>query len=158
MSLEIERKFLVISEDYKSDAFAKHFIQQGFLSTDKHAVVRIRILDKAAFITIKGISNKSGTTRFEWEKPIALNEAKKLLALSQTSLITKTRYLVRVDNHTFEVDEFKDDNSGLVIAEIELDNEHDSFLKPKWLGAEVTGELKYYNAMLAKQPFKTWPK
>ena len=119
-------------------------------------MVRIRITDDKAFITIKGKSNKSGTTRYEWEKEISLNEAKQLMSLSKTSLIVKTRYLVKIKNHTFEVDEFLGDNAGLVIAEIELTDEHEVFIKPDWLGEEVTGKLKYYNVMLAKNPFKNW--
>ncbi|NQW36940.1 MAG: CYTH domain-containing protein [Flavobacteriales bacterium] len=156
MAFEIERKFLVKTDDYKSVAYKKFTISQGFISTDKNAVVRIRITDDKAFITIKGKSNKSGTTRYEWEKEISLNEAKQLMSLSKTSLIVKTRYLVKIKNHTFEVDEFLGDNAGLVIAEIELTDEHEVFIKPDWLGEEVTGKLKYYNVMLAKNPFKNW--
>ncbi len=156
MAFEIERKFLVKTDDYKSIAYKKFDISQGFISTDKNAVVRIRITDDKAFITIKGKSNKSGTTRYEWEKEIPLDDAKQLMLLSKTSPIVKTRYLVKIKIHTFEVDVFFGDNAGLVIAEIELTDEHEIFIKPDWLGEEVTGKLKYYNVMLAKNPFKNW--
>jgi len=156
MALEIERKFLVNSCKFKLQAHKKLNITQGFLSFDKNAVVRIRIQDELAFITIKGVSNKSGTTRYEWEKAIYLDEAKDLLLLSKTKPITKTRYLVKFKNHIFEVDEFYDANAGLIITEVELNNADENFEKPEWLGKEVTGDLKYYNVMLAQHPFKTW--
>ncbi|MFK5889582.1 MAG: CYTH domain-containing protein [Flavobacteriaceae bacterium] len=156
MALEIERKFLVNSEDYKKDSYKNYEIIQGFISTSKNAVVRIRIADAKAFITIKGRSNNSGISRYEWEKEIELKEGQDLLALSNTSLIKKTRYLVKIKNHIFEVDEFKDDNKGLVIAEIELNSENENFTKPDWLGEEVTGKEKYYNVLLAQNPYKNW--
>jgi adenylate cyclase len=156
MAFEIERKFLVNSEDYKKDAYKKYEIIQGFLSTSKNAVVRIRIADTKAFITIKGRSNSSGTTRYEWEKEIELKEGQDLLALCSTSLIKKTRYLVKIKNHIFEVDEFKGDNKGLVIAEIELKSENETFIKPQWLGEELTGNKAYYNVLLAQKPYKNW--
>jgi len=158
MSLEIERKFLLVSDAFKADSYKKYTIKQGFLNTDKNAVVRIRITDDEAFITIKGKSNKSGTTRFEWEKSISLDESENLILLSKNSLIVKTRYLVKVKNHTFEVDIFSEDNEGLIIAEIELENEDEIFVKPHWLGKEVTGDKKYYNVNIAKNPYKNWIK
>lgn len=156
MAFEIERKFLVKSNQYKSEASVKHNISQGFLSTDSNALVRIRIQDELAFITIKGKSNKTGTLRFEWEQAIKLEDAKNLILLSKTDLIKKSRYLIRYKNHTFEVDEFYGKNTGLVIAEIELKSEDETFEKPNWLGLEVTGDLKYYNINLALNPFKNW--
>jgi len=156
MAFEIERKYLVNSNEFKLQAQKKLHITQGFISIDKNAVVRIRIQDKLAFITIKGESNKSGTTRYEWEKAIDLNEAKDLLLLCKEKPILKTRFLVNFKNHIFEVDEFYDSNAGLIIAEIELNNADEVFEKPEWLGKEVTGDLKYYNVMLAQHPFKTW--
>jgi len=129
---------------------------QGFLSTAKNAVIRIRITNAKAFITIKGCSNSSGTTRYEWEKEIGLKEGQELLALSISPIIKKTRYLVKIKNHIFEVDEFKDDNKGLVIAEIELNSENEKFTKPDWLGEELTGKEKYYNVLLAQNPYKNW--
>ena len=156
MSLEIERKFLVKNDDFKKVYYQKTAIKQGYLNSDKNRTVRIRITDDKAFITIKGKSNKTGTTRFEWEKEIGISEAEQLLVLCEPSIIDKTRFLVKSEQHVFEVDEFYGDNNGLVVAEIELNSEYESFKKPTWLGKEVTGDLKYYNSSLSKIPFKNW--
>lgn len=156
MNLEIERKFLVTNSDYKKLSFQKKYIQQGFLNSNKDRVVRVRILDKQGFLTIKGISNTSGTTRFEWEKEIPYTEAKELMTLCEKGVIEKYRYYHKVDHHLFEVDEFLGDNEGLTIAEIELENENDFFEKPSYLGKEVTGDDRYYNSNLSKLPFKNW--
>ena len=156
MALEIERKFTVKSTDFKVSAYKKHFIKQGFLNSNKERVVRVRIKDENGFLTIKGKSNKTGTTRYEWEKEIDINEANDLFNLCEEGVIEKYRYLVKVDDHTFEVDEFLGDNKGLLIAEVELENEHDTFTKPDWLGEEVTGINKYYNSNLSKLPFLRW--
>jgi adenylate cyclase len=156
MAIEIERKFLVTGA-FKKYAVKKFQISQGFLSTVPERTVRIRVRDNKGFITIKGIGNKSGLSRFEWEKEIALDEALKLLLLCEPTVIKKMRYIIPTnDNLFFEVDEFLEDNKGLVIAEIELPAENTSFNKPLWLGNEVTGEVKYYNAMLSKKPFLKW--
>ena len=156
MSVEIERKFLVENDAFKSDSYAHKSIKQGYLNSDKNRTVRIRIADEKAFITIKGKSNTTGTTRFEWEKEIDKLEAESLLLLCEPSIIDKTRYLVKVDNHTFEVDEFYGDNQGLTVAEVELTSEAENFTKPSWLGKEVTGDVKYYNSSISKHPFKDW--
>jgi CYTH domain-containing protein len=156
MSLEIERKFLVKNEEFKLFAFDKKIIKQGYLNSDKTRTVRIRITDTAAFLTIKGASNSSGTTRFEWEKEIDKNEGEQLLLLCEQSIIDKTRYYIKNEHLTFEVDEFYGDNQGLIVAEIELNSENESFKKPNWLGEEVTGDEKYYNSKLSKNPFKNW--
>ncbi|WP_028891740.1 CYTH domain-containing protein [Tenacibaculum sp. 47A_GOM-205m] len=156
MAVEIERKFLVKSEAFKEISFQKNYIKQGFLNSDKERVVRVRIKDDKGFLTIKGASNASGTTRFEWEKEIDKNEAKSLFNLCEKGIIEKYRYLVKVDNHTFEVDEFLGENNGLLIAEVELKNEDENFTKPEWLGEEVTGIAKYYNSNLSKHPFIRW--
>ena len=156
MALEIERKFLVKDSSFKAASFAQKTIQQGSLNSHKNRTVRIRIIDDKAFMTIKGKSNASGTTRFEWEKEMDLQEAKELLQLCEPSLIQKTRFYVKSDQHLFEIDEFFGENSGLVVAEIELENESDSYEKPLWLGKEVTGDEKYYNSQLSKFPFKDW--
>ena len=156
MSLEIERKFLVKNDDFKKVYYQKTAIKQGYLNSDKNRTVRIRITDDKAFITIKGKSNKTGTSRFEWEKEISISEAEQLLLLCEPSIIDKTRFLVKSEQHVFEVDEFYGDNNGLVVAEIELNSEYESFKKPTWLGKEVTGDLKYYNSSLSKTPFKNW--
>lgn len=156
MTKEIERKFLV-SGDFKKHSIKSHKIVQGYLSTVPERTVRVRIRDHQGFITIKGISNVTGTTRFEWEKEIPVKEAENLLLLCEPTIIEKTRHIVPAnDNLYFEVDEFLGENKGLLIAEIELPNENTEFIKPSWLGEEVTGQLKYYNAMLAKKPFREW--
>ena len=156
MSLEIERKFLVKNEDFKQFAYRKETLKQGYLNSDKTRTVRIRITNTTAFLTIKGASNSSGTTRFEWEKEIDKNEGEQLLLLCEQSIIDKTRFYIKNEHLTFEVDEFYGDNQGLIIAEIELNSENESFQKPNWLGEEVTGDEKYYNSKLSKNPFKNW--
>ncbi len=156
MSLEIERKFLVKNEDFKTDAYQKKLLKQGYLNSDKNRTVRVRIADDKGFITIKGKSNSTGTIRFEWEKEIDLLEAEQLLLLCEPSVIDKTRFYVKSENHIFEVDEFYSDNQGLIVAEIELNSENEQFKKPSWLGKEVTGNIKYYNSSLSKNPFKNW--
>lgn len=157
MGLEIEKKFLVSSDRFKKMASKKTHIKQGYLSSVPERTVRIRIKGKNAFITIKGIGNDSGASRYEWEKQIPLTEGEELLKICEPGVIDKTRFEVETTNgHTFEVDEFHGENQGLIIAEIELANETDLFEKPDWLGIEVTGDVKYYNAMLMKNPFSTW--
>jgi adenylate cyclase len=155
MPLEIERKFLV-KEGYKQYAFTHTRITQGYLSSVPERIVRIRINGDRGFITIKGVSNSSGMSRYEWEKEISADEARELLALCEPGIIDKTRYLVQVGKFTFEVDEFYGENEGLVIAEVELSSEEEQFEKPGWLGIEVTGDRRYYNSKLAKMPFKKW--
>ena len=156
--IEIERKFLVISEAYKQQAFKSSRIAQGFLSTNKKRTVRIRLKGDQGFLTIKGQTSKDGLSRFEWEKEISRKEAESLLKLCKKGVINKVRYEVKVDNHTFEVDEFFDDNVGLILAEVELETKQETFTKPNWLGKEVTAKPQYYNSQLSKQPFKKWNK
>ena len=156
MNIEIERKFLVKNLNYKSESFEKKCIKQGYLNSNKNRTVRIRVSDDTGFITIKGKSNKNGISRFEWEKEIPVTEAEELLLLCEPTIIEKTRYLIKVGYHTFEVDEFAGDNSGLVVAEIELNSEDEVFEKPNWLSKEVTGDLKYYNSSISKLPFINW--
>jgi len=154
--IEIERKFLLLNNDFKKEAFKKERIVQGFLSSVPERTVRIRLIADIGFITVKGIGNASGTTRFEWEKEISKQEAESLLKICEVGIIDKERYFVRVGKHTYEIDEFALDNEGLQMAEVELKNEHESFEKPNWLGAEVTGQKKYYNSSLVKNPFRNW--
>ncbi len=154
--IEIERKFLVKSEAYKADASSNQLIEQGFLNTDPDRTVRVRVEGDKGFLTIKGRSNKAGTTRFEWEREIALAEAEALLNICEEGVIEKVRYLVPFGAHVFEVDEFNGFNKGLTVAEVELQSESETFEKPAWLGAEVTGEVRYYNSQLSKQPYNTW--
>jgi len=154
--IEIERKFLVNSLAFKDEAFKQTRIIQGFLSTNKKRTVRVRLKGEQGFLTIKGLSSKNGLSRFEWEKEISKTEAENLLKLCNKGSIEKIRYEVKVDNHIFEIDEFFGDNEGLILAEVELQSEDETFTKPKWLGEEVTGDIKYYNARLSKKPFKLW--
>lgn len=155
MPQEIERKFLVTG-DYKSQAYAQSHIVQGYISSARGKTVRVRIRDTKGYLTIKGAANASGTSRYEWEKEIPLNEAEDLMQLCEPGIIDKTRYLVRSGEHTFEVDEFYGENAGLVVAEVELSAENESFEKPDFIGQEVTGDVRYYNSQLMKCPFTTW--
>ncbi|WP_298504276.1 CYTH domain-containing protein [uncultured Maribacter sp.] len=154
--VEIERKFLVNSDSYKKEAKIKTRIVQGFLNTHPERTVRIRIKGERGFITVKGKGNDTGVSRYEWEKEITILEAEELLKIAEPGSIDKFRYEVLVGNHVFEVDEFFGDNKGLVIAEVELSSEEETFEKPKWLGKEVSGITKYYNSQLSKCPFKEW--
>lgn len=147
---------MVLSDDFKKESFKNERIVQGFLSSVPERTVRIRITGQKGFITIKGIGNSSGTTRFEWEKEIDVKEAENLLVICEPGTIEKVRYFVKSGVHIFEVDEFGLENQGLTIAEIELADEEESFAKPKWLGAEVTGQVRYYNSSLARKPFNQW--
>ena len=156
--IEIERKFLVNSDAFKNAAFKKHNIIQGFLNSHKKRTVRVRLKDNKGFLTVKGESSKNGLSRFEWEKEISKSEAEALLKRCEPTIIDKVRYEIKVGNHIFEVDEFFGDNQGLVIAEVELHDEKETFKKPNWLGEEVTGTIKYYNSQLSKQPYNTWEK
>lgn len=154
--IEIERKFLVKNDSFKSVAFTQNHIAQGYLSSVPERTVRVRIKGEKGFLTIKGASNDAGLSRFEWEKEISIDEAKKLLLLCEQGVIDKTRFEVKCGNHTFEVDEFYGANEGLIVAEIELISETDVFKKPDWIGKEVTGDKRYYNAYLSKNPFRKW--
>lgn len=154
--VEIERKFLVKNNNFKKEAFKKTNITQAFLNKDKNRVVRIRISNEKAYLTVKGPSNKSGTSRLEWEIEIKIQDAKLLLPLCEPHVISKVRYYVKKGNHLFEIDCFHEENYGLVIAEIELKSEAEYFEKPEWLGKEVTGDPRYYNSMLSKNPYTNW--
>jgi adenylate cyclase len=156
MAQEIERKFLVKNEDFKKESFNETKIVQGFLSTVPERTVRIRIKGNKGYITVKGIGNKSGTSRYEWEREISVQDATDLLKISEPGVIDKIRFNVKSGGHTFEIDEFYGENDGLIVAEVELDSEDEDFVKPSWLGEEVTGQVKYYNSMLMKTPYKTW--
>jgi len=155
-NIEIERKFLV-KGDFKSEAFHSERVVQGYMASNSAGrSVRIRIKGDKGYITIKGPVNASGTTRFEWEKEISSSDAEELLQLCDPGVIDKVRYLVKNGDHTFEVDEFHGENEGLVVAEIELKDENESFDKPAWLGEEVTGDARYYNSQLIVNPYNTW--
>ena len=156
MNIEIERKFLVDSDAFKNEASTSYPIKQGFLNSDKERTVRVRLKAKKGYITVKGESSEDGLSRFEWEKEISKPEAQSLLNLCETGIIDKIRYEVISGEHVIEIDEFYGDNEGLVIAEIELSNENETFNSPTWLGKEVTGDIKYYNSQISKNPYKNW--
>lgn len=153
---ETERKFLVLSEDFKKEALRQKQIVQGYLNSNPERTVRVRIKDDKGYLTIKGKGNESGATRMEWETEIPVADAAQLLLLCEKGSIDKIRYEVPLGSHLYEVDVFDGDNKGLVIAEIELQDEHEAFEKPAWLGQEVTGDERYYNAYLSNNPYSTW--
>lgn len=155
MAQEIEKKFLVAGE-FKESAKKATRITQGYLSSVPERTVRVRVKGDKGYITVKGIGNDSGASRFEWEKEIPVEDVRDLLKICEPGVIDKTRYLVDCDGHTFGVDEFYGDNEGLVVAEVELSDENEAFTRPSWLGEEVTGDKKYYNSMLMKNPYKNW--
>ncbi len=155
MATEIERKFRVIG-DFKADAFESLRITQGYLCSVPERTVRVRIKGDKGYLTIKGIGSESGASRYEWECEIPVSDVEDLLKMCEPGVIDKTRFLVQSGSHTFEVDEFYGDNNGLVVAEVELASEDETFKKPAWLGDEVTGEARYYNSMLMKTPFSKW--
>ena len=156
MAQEIERKFMVKSDAFKAEAFKKTRITQGYLSSVPERTVRVRVKGDKGFITVKGIGNATGASRFEWEKEISVDEVRDLLPLCEPGIIDKTRFLVKNGEFTFEIDEFYGDNEGLTMAEIELPDEQAAFERPEWLGEEVTGDKRYYNSMLMKNPYKNW--
>ncbi len=155
MPQEIERKFLVDGE-YKSKAYASSHIVQGYICSARGRTVRVRIRDDKGYLTIKGPADASGISRYEWEKEIPLDEARDLMKICEPGAIDKTRYLVRSGRHVFEVDEFYGENEGLVIAEVELSSPDEPFEKPDFIGQEVTGDARYYNAQLMRHPFCRW--
>jgi len=154
--VEIERKFLVKYDTFKTEAFKKTSIVQGFLNTHPERTVRVRIKGEKAFLTVKGKSNEAGTVRMEWETNIEVTDAVRLLKIAEDGQIEKIRYEVKAGRHIFEIDEFFGNNKGLIIAEIELSQEDESFERPDWLGDEVTGIIKYYNSQLSKKPYCSW--
>ena len=154
--LEIERKFLVKKGDaHKSAAFSSSHIQQGYIPAEG-ATVRVRTRDDKAYLTIKGKSVNGGMTRYEFEKEITMDEAQHLLQLCQGGVIDKRRYLVKSGRHIFEVDEFYGDNDGLVMAEVELESETETYEKPDFIDREVTGDKRFYNSHLLTNPFCKW--
>ncbi len=155
MHYEIERKFLV-SGDFTSQIQNSVRITQGYLNSHPERTVRVRIWGEQGFITVKGIGSGAGMKRFEWEKEIPVEEARELMDLCEPGVIDKVRHIIRVGEHIFEVDFFMGDNEGLVLAEVELQSENEAFLRPEWLGEEVTGDPRYYNAALAQKPYKMW--
>lgn len=157
--MEIERKFKVTG-DFRPDVCRSYRICQGYLNSAPERTVRVRIKGDRGYITVKGISSESGTSRYEWEKEIPAGEAADLLCICEQGIIDKTRHIVEVDGpggtNVFEIDEFHGDNEGLVIAEIELSHEDEDYVRPQWLGEEVTGDKRYYNSYLSCHPYIQW--
>lgn len=154
MGVEIERKFLVTGDAWRTQGKGT-YMRQGYISADPSRIVRVRIEGEFAKLTIKG--KATGISRGEWEYNIPVDEAQQLLdSICQQPLIEKTRYRILRDGLTWEVDEFAGDNQGLVVAEVELESEHQKFAKPEWLGEEVSHDHRYANSSLLKHPFKNW--
>lgn len=158
MAMEIERKFLVVGDDFRRQAYASDRIKQGYICSGHGRTVRVRLRGGCGYLTIKGPSVDGGLSRYEFEKEITLEEAEQLFFLCEPGVIDKTRYLVKSPDgrHTFEVDEFYGDNEGLVMAEVELGAPDEPFEKPDFIGQEVTGDRRYYNSHLRQYPFKEW--
>lgn len=149
---EIERKFLVLNQDFMKEAYSYFTVKQGYINSDPTKTVRVRTVDdEYGYLTIKGESNESGTSRMEMEYKIPISDARELMKLCGDDVLNKTRHNVRVGNHVYEVDVFHDGLSWLIMAEIELDDENEEFEKPSWLGEEVTGNKDYYNMNLLTQ-------
>jgi len=154
--VEIERKYKVKNTHFLNDCEISYNIYQGYLNSDSNRTVRVRTKNNKGYLTIKGKSNTSGLSRFEWEKEIPFDEAMELLKLCEDFIIQKTRHLLVYDGKTFEIDVFKGNNEGLILAEVELENENEKINLPDWIAEEVTGDIKYYNSYLSNHPFKTW--
>lgn len=152
MGTEIERKFLVIGEGWKTGC--PTLFRQGYLNRDKHRTVRVRVAGDRAILTVKGETH--GMTRSEYEYDIPVPDALEMLELCEGPIIEKKRWLTSVNSMTWEVDEFLGENAGLIVAEIELDSETQNFEMPKWVGKEVTEDERYYNSNLSAHPFKNW--
>ena len=156
MALEIERKFLVKDDSYKAMAYSASRIAQGYICSARGRTVRVRIRDEKGYLTIKGPADSMGLGRYEWEKEIPVQEAQELMRLCEPGMIDKTRYLVKSGKHVFEVDEFYGENEGLTVADVELESADESYEKPDFIGEEVTGDVRYYNSFLMKNPFTRW--
>jgi adenylate cyclase len=153
---EIERKYLIRDESFRSDVVRSMRIAQGYLCSRK-VTARVRICNDKGILTFKGKSHDGGLSRFEFEREIPLGVTERLLNRC-LGVVDKVRHLVEYGGHTFEVDEFKGENEGLIVAEVELSSTEESVSLPPWIGDEVTGERCFYNSFLVKHPFKCWKK
>ena len=154
MGREIERKIHVRDDSFRNLACSSARIAQGYLCS-RRVTARVRIYGERAFLTIKGKSRDGGLSRFEWERPIPVRCAEKLLGRC-AGVVEKTRYLVKHEGYTFEVDEFAGANEGLVVAEVELGSTDEQPSLPAWIWKEVTGIRYYYNSFLARHPYREW--
>lgn len=154
MGVEIERKFLLVNSDWKKTSDKGTAIQQGYLNSNPERTTRVRVKGTKGFLTVKGKSE--GTKRLEFEYEIPLADAKELLALCEKPIIEKVRYEVHLNDAIWEIDEFEGENMGLIIAEVELENENQHVTLPSWIGKEVSDEKKYFNSALIKNPFSKW--
>lgn len=155
MAIEIERKFLLKNEKWRENVSNSVIYKQGYLSSQSTSSIRVRISNKQAWLNIK--SATIGTQRAEYEYEIPLTDANEILAnLCLKPVIEKTRHFVTHENHLWEIDEFDGENAGLIVAEIELNSVDETFIKPEWLGEEVTQDVRYYNNNLAREPYSQW--
>ena len=153
---EIERKYLTIDESWREEVSRSMRIAQGYLCS-RRVTARVRVCDNRGILTFKSKSRDGGLSRFEWERTIPLGVAERLLA-SCSGVVDKVRHIVEYEGHTFEVDEFRGENEGLVVAEVELSDCNEKVALPPWIGDEVTGIRCFYNSFLVKMPFKRWKK
>jgi len=154
MGLEIEKKFLIKNDNWKQFVSEEKEITQGYLNANPNRTVRVRIAGKRGFLTIK--SKSKGSVRSEFEYEIPIEDATELIELCEKPILSKTRFIVKFENHKWEIDVFEKENKGLVVAEIELSKEDEFFLTPDWIGKEVTEETKYYNLQLIENPYSEW--
>ena len=153
---EIERKYLTKEESWRGEVVRSVRIAQGYLCS-RRVTARVRICDDKGVLTFKSKSHDGGLSRFEWEREVPLGVVERLLARCE-GVVDKVRHIVEYEGHTFEVDEFKGDNEGLIVAEVELSSADEAVVLPPWIGDEVTGERCFYNSFLIKHPFKSWTK
>ncbi|MFO1371311.1 MAG: CYTH domain-containing protein [Candidatus Competibacteraceae bacterium] len=155
MGTEIEHKFLLRDERWRTQVYRSVLMRQGYLTSDAHCSVRVRVADDQGFLNIK--SGTLGIQRSEYEYPIPLPEAEEILdVLCEKPLLEKTRHFVRFGEHLWEIDEFAGDNAGLIVAEVELNRPDESFARPDWLGEDVSHDIRYYNSQLARHPYSLW--
>jgi adenylate cyclase len=155
MAVEIERKFLLKNDSWRDSVVRSHVLKQGYLASSPLPTVRVRTSDDKAFLTIKG--RTEGISRVEYEYEIPREEAIEMLKLSAQTPIEKTRYIVEANGHIWEIDVFEGSNTGLILAEVELDSEDEEVILPDWIEREVTNDARYYNSALSIKPFSTWP-
>ena len=156
MAVEIERKFRVINDAWRANISASALLRQGYLANTAHASIRVRLAGEQGWLSVKAMT--PGRARAEYEAAISAVDANEMLgALCEGPLIEKWRHIVPHAGNRWEVDEFLGENAGLVIAELELESEQQSFVHPDWLGAEVTDELRYFNFRLSQEPYRRWP-